>query len=391
MKTLINDTNAELRIITPNDGYHYFFAYYDMRATGTGENTRHLCHRVKFIDRIPTVDDVCEIGYLEDGSFVKIAETTAWNFQQGAMLQYHPYLDHTVYYNVYENGAFSTVTYNFKTGEKKYTDRATACISPDGKWGLAINFGRIFAFRPGYGYAGFVDEGADVNAPADDGIFLTNMETGKSELLISYDKLAPIGGFSPDRKVLVNHITFAPNSDRFVMLLRDFPDPDAVKPKWSTSLVIGDRAGSFHTVLPCGFASHYYWVSDEELLIYCKVEDKNGMYLINVLTGAWKRYDAPFLGDGSAMRDIHCSISPDGNYIIGDSYPFDGYRQLLAYSLKTDTMRCLARSYSPPDIRDDFRCDLHARFVWGGKYISFDTVHDHKREIAILSTDALDF
>ena len=115
------------------------------------------------------------------------------------------------------------------------------------------------------------------------------------------------------------------------------------------------------------------------------------MYLINVLTGAWKRYDAPFLGDGSAMRDIHCSISPDGNYIIGDSYPFDGYRQLLAYSLKTDTMRCLARSYSPPDIRDDFRCDLHARFVWGGKYISFDTVHDHKREIAILSTDALDF
>ena len=88
MEPLINCSNGTLDIITPDAGYHYFFAYYDMRATGkNGQNPRHLCHRVKFYDRLPTADDVCEISYLENGAFVKIAETTAWNFQQGAMLQ----------------------------------------------------------------------------------------------------------------------------------------------------------------------------------------------------------------------------------------------------------------------------------------------------------------
>ena len=391
METLINHTASEMKIITPDDGYHYFFAYYDMRATGTGRNPRHLCHRVTFIDRIPTAEDVCEIGYLKDGAFVKIAETTAWNFQQGAMLQYHPYLDDTVYYNVCEDGKFSTVTHNFKTGEKKYTDRATACISPDGKWGIAVNFGRIFDFRPGYGYAGFVDAGADVCAPADDGIFLTDMETGKSELIATYEQMAPISGLEEGKKVLINHITFSPNSDRYVMLFRSFPEPINGKLKWKTSLMVGDRAGNLHTVLPAGMFSHYYWKNDEELLIYCEIEGRYGMYLVNVLTGAWKRYDAPFFGDGSYVRDIHCSFSPDGNYIIGDSYPIDNYRQLLAYSLGSDTMRVLAESYSPLDIRGDFRCDLHARFAWGGSHITFDSVHNHKREIVCLASDCLNF
>ena len=170
MSEIISDFKDEIKIITPNDDYHYFFAYYDMRATGDGINGRHLAHRVKFMDRLPEADDMCELGYLEDGKFTKFAETTAWNFQQGAMLQYHPSKEDVVYYNVEENKKFSTVTHNIKTGEKSYTDMATACVSPDGKYGLSVNFGRIFAFRPGYGYAGFIDENADVNAPENDGI-----------------------------------------------------------------------------------------------------------------------------------------------------------------------------------------------------------------------------
>ncbi len=119
-----------------------FFAYYDMRATG--KNGKHLAHRVQFIDRLPTAYDVAEIGYLDNGEFIKIAETTAWNFQQGAMLQYHPFLENTVYYNVCKNGKFSTVTHNFETGKKSYTD----------------------------------------------------MQSGKSTLLINYKALGPIAGFS---------------------------------------------------------------------------------------------------------------------------------------------------------------------------------------------------
>ena len=39
----------------------------------------------------------------------------------------------------------------------------------------------------------------------------------------------------------------------------------------------------------------------------------------------------------------------------------------------------------------DVRCDLHASFVWGGKYISFDTTHNGRRDIAVLPSAVLDF
>ena len=83
MENIINGIATDAKIITPQDDHHYFFAYYDMRATG--ENGKHLCHRVPFFDRNPNADDVAELGYLDDGKFIKFAETTAWNFQQGAM------------------------------------------------------------------------------------------------------------------------------------------------------------------------------------------------------------------------------------------------------------------------------------------------------------------
>lgn len=376
----------EVEIITPNDGAHYFFAYYDMRATGL--NGKHLAHRVPFMDRIPNVEDVAEVGYLEDGKFYKIGETTAWNFQQGAMLQYHPFLENTVYYNVCENGKFSTVTHNFVTGEKKYTDRATACVSHDGKWGMAVDFGRIYAFRPGYGYAGFVDQNADVNHPENDGAYLVDMETGKSKLIINYKDLGTIAGFDEDKKILINHITFNRTSDRFVMLVRNFP---AKGVKWSTSMVISDLEGNCYTVLKNTYISHYDWINDKEIIAHCTIEEKKSMYKINVEAKTWVEYDMPYFYIEGCNPDIHCNISPDGNYIIGDGYDFKGYRALMAYSLKTGKERMLLKVKTLKPTTVDSRCDLHARFVWGGKAISFDTTHNDKREIALISPKALAF
>lgn len=388
MKEFISDYYDSCKILTPDDNAHYFFAYYDMRATG--KSGKHLCHRVSFMDRLQEPDDVCELGYLENGQFFKFAETTAWNFQQGAMLQYHPVKENTVYYNVCENGQYMTVTHNYLTGEKKYTDRATACVSPDGKWGLGVNFGRIFAFRPGYGYAGFVDENEAVNAPSDDGVFLVDMESGSSRQIVSYADLAPIAGFAPDQKILINHITFNTTSDRFLMLVRNFMTPE--HPDWSSSLVIADLQGNCRAVLQNTYFSHYLWLSHKDLLAHCTVEgDKKSMYVIDVDTGKWVEYDMPYF-HGKHNPDIHCNMSPDGKYVIGDGYPIDGYRYLMAYSIETGKSRELLRvkTVTPNDITD-IRTDPHARFVWGGQYVTFDTTHNGKRQVAQIDLRALDF
>ena len=389
MEEFISEYYKGCNIITPNDGAHYFFGYYDMRATNVAG--RHLCHRVQFCDRLPTAEDVCEVGYLENGSFFKIGETTAWNFQQGAMLQYHPTREDTVYYNVCENGRFQTVTHNFVSGEKKYADRAVACVSPDGRYGLAVSFGRIFDFRAGYGYAGFADAYASVNAPAEDGVFLVDMETGTSRLLCSYEKLAPVSGFDgASTKLLVNHITFNTSSDRYVMLLRNFRTEES--PWWLTSMMVGDLEGNVKTVLPKTYVSHYFWTDTDKILAHCTVEgEKKGMYEVNVDTGTWTEYDMPYFY-GEYNTDIHCNLSPCKKYIIGDGYPIDGYRYLMAYSLQTKTSRELLRvKTETPNGNWDIRCDLHARFVWDGTEISFDTVHNGRREIAVIPTEHLNF
>lgn len=364
-----------------------------MRATG--ESGKHLCHRVPFFDRIPTADDVSELGYLDNGKFVKFAETTAWNFQQGAMLQYHPYLEDTVYYNVCEDGNFMAVTHNIVTGEKKYADRATASISPDGKWGLGVNFGRIFAFRAGYGYAGFEDKYADVNAPAEDGVFLVDMDTGNSRQIVSYDKLGPVAGFPESDKIFINHITFNTESSEFLMLVRNFPAEN--RRGWSTSPVVSDLEGNLRAVLKNTYFSHYHWKNGQELVAHCTVNDRMSMYLINTVSGEATEYYMPYFEERLANKrnsDIHCCFSPDGHYIIGDGYyaNADPYRHLLAYSLRTGESRVLLSAFDDgPDKWGDVRCDLHARFVWGGSHISFDTACNGKREIALISADVLDF
>jgi hypothetical protein len=70
---------------------HYFYGYYDNPAWNKSEK-HHLCHRVKFWDRLPTRDDVAELGLIDMDSkvYIPLAETTAWNFQQGTMLQWNP-------------------------------------------------------------------------------------------------------------------------------------------------------------------------------------------------------------------------------------------------------------------------------------------------------------
>lgn len=385
MENFISEYPMEHRFLTPEDGAQYFFGYYDMLADdGSG---RHLCHRVQFANRLPTAQDIAEIGYLKNRKFVPFAETTAWNFQQGAMLEYHPSEPNTVFYNTVRHGNFVTAIHNFKTGSLRFSDRPAACHSPDGKWGLSVNFGRIFDFRQGYGYAGMPDPDSGIAAPADDGIFLIDFVSGTSELLFSLSFLAPLSGFGAGEKLLVNHITFSPDNNRFLFLLRNFPSSG--KP-WLTSLFVADRSGDVRAVLRATYVSHYYWLNSEEVVAHCTtVGQKKSMYRLNVVTGEATEYGMPYF-DRFPNGDIHCRLSPDGKRIIGDGYEFGGYRRVMEYDPATGNSRELFAARSPRPANLDIRCDLHVRCIGNG-WISYDTTERGIREIAAVKYESGDF
>lgn len=391
------DKKFDVRVITPNDGYHYFFGYYDLNAYH--ENGKyHLANRVKFMDRLPTKDDICELGYidLETKEFTKFAETTAWNFQQGTLMSYNKANYDEVFYNV-RGGEYDyqTCIHNLKTGEKRYTDRACANISQDGKLGLAVNFNRIYDFCPGYGYSDVRDKWYDVPQPDDDGIYLVDMETGKSKMIISIAQVLrefPNEVF-PNAKFVVNHITFNPSGDRFLFLYINFRDEN--NPDWKTTLITSDLEGNMYELIHNGFVSHYHWKNDIQVMFYCECDGIRGVHLLDDMSKNYITYADPDLTFDNRVipdkhNDIHCIYSPNQRYFIGDGYPRpDHCRHIYLYDTVTDKCEIILKDYSvePPVV--DIRCDLHDRWNVKGDKISFDSTRNGRREICEIDVSSL--
>lgn len=373
------------RIITPDDGYHYFFGYYDLQPWDT-TGRYHLTHRTTFMDRLPEASDVVELGAIdmETGAFVKWSETTAWNFQQGAMLRWYKDDEHIVY-NVFDGAGYRTEIKNIATGDVRRLPMAFADISADGKYAVCINFPRIYDFRPGYGYSGIKDIYAEVNAPDNDGVWLMDMESGECKLIITYQQIKeqfPQVPYS-DGKLLVNHITFNPSGNRFLFLLRNFPTEGQ---KWNTMLITSDLEGNMYKLTDYCVNSHYHWKNDREILIVSSATTENPiycMYLFEDMTDKVERLPEP-----NPFMDIHCLYSPDRRYILGDGYPDrDNNRILWLFDTASNEMIRVLASKTVIPTCIDIRCDLHARWSRDGQYVTYDSTHTGKRTICMVKVE----
>lgn len=366
---------CDVKVIT-NASEHYFFGYYDLQPYDSKEQ-RHLCHKVKFMNRLPTIEDVCELGYIElsTGEFIKLAETTAWNFQQGAMLQWYNG-DENIAYNVRTEKGFGTEIKNIITGETRLLPLATANISQNGNYGLCVNMSRIYDFRPGYGYSDKPDRFYSINAPVEDGVFLMNMQTGKYKQIISYKDIIERFPEQPysNCKLVINHITFNPSGNRFLFLLRNFSGEGI---GWKTQLITSDLEGNMCLLSDYIFNSHYHWKNDEQILIVTSHSglEKMNLCLRNDFSGNTILYDLPEL-----HKDIHCLYSPNKKYILGDGYPDnEKYRSLWLFDPEKNEIKRLLKVYSYTGDIIDIRCDLHARWNRKGNKVSFDSNHTGNR------------
>ncbi|MCQ2387156.1 MAG: hypothetical protein MJ066_01750 [Clostridia bacterium] len=375
-------SKVPVEVITPEDNYNYFFGYYDLQPFDK-KSERHLTHRTSFCERMQTEKDIVEIGYItiKDKTFHKITESRAWNFQQGTLLQW--YDDDSIIYNDYRNGDYCSVIKNITTGAEKIICKPLAHVSADRKWGLSINFPRVYDFRPGYGYCNTKDKYYDVFAPEEDGIFLVDIEKNTAKLIVNYKQLKETFPEKPfaDMKIVVNHITFNPSASRFLFLLRNFPEEGK---KWGTILVTCDRDGkNMRNLTNYEVNSHYHWKNDEEIIIYSGLP-KWGIYFMNDKTG-----ERSYLNDDLVnYDDIHCIYSPDRTCFIGDGYPDkEDYRHIFLYDFESKKSTEILKIYSEPVCTTDIRCDLHNRFNLEGNLVSFDSYHSGRREICLFKFD----
>ncbi|MFP4026495.1 MAG: hypothetical protein ACLFWL_01740 [Candidatus Brocadiia bacterium] len=360
---------------------HHFFGYYDKFPWDeTGRYVLSL--KTEFIDRPPSAEDRAIIGLIDterDNEWIPVTHTHAWNWQQGAMLQWLPGGNgREVVYNARRDDEFVGVIHDTASGERKILPRPIYALSRDGKWAVSVNFSRIHVCRPGYGYAGVPDPWAEEAAPAEDGIYLMNMETGEHRFVISIEQMAsrdPRPGMD-NAKHYFNHLQFNSDGSRFLFLHRWRKEEGR-----ETRLYTASPGGSdIYCVADEGMVSHFDWRDDKHILAWARQKEHgDAFYLFHDQTT-----EKEVIGRETLTCDGHCSYSPDRAWILTDSYPDkERMRALMLYDPDRDLRVDIGRFYAPPELDGEIRCDLHPRWNRDGTKICFDSVHEDHRQLYV--------
>lgn len=388
----------------------HFFGYYD-KSPWRGEMV--LAHKSSLTGRLPVTGERVDIGLLsEEKRFEAISQSSAWNFQQGSMLQWMPGSADEIAYNDIVNGSPVGVRLNICNGSRVTYDRPFAAISSASRQALSINFGRLTLLKPEYGYAGLVDTFANDPCPSEDGIWLVDMDSGRSSLLLSVREIAAVGVESVAAgHHYVNHVMYSQGGRRFCFLHR-YVNAAGTQ---NTRLLVCNADGSDLKVLMTGMASHFGWRGDRQLLAWASprklLQQATGRGLISrlpvgaVLRRAYRLFGKPAafksavmkdrylifdvedgtmrtVGKGALNSDGHCSFSPDGEWFVTDTYPDKtGKASVFLGNIERDEFIKVAEFVMPPELDGEIRCDLHPRWHSSLPYICVDAADSNGRQM----------
>lgn len=376
-----NIVNESVVRVTDGSG-HYFFGYYDKSPWDTSGRWI-LGMRVGFMGHAPDGTEVAEVGLIDTESeyaWRPFAETRAWNWQQGCMLQWlGGHGAGEVIFNDREGDQFVARIVNPWTGQSRTLSRPVYAVDPLGRHAVSVNFSRLHHQRPGYGYAGVEDRWKKDAEPQDDGLYFLDLSSGESRLILSIAQAAAYQRKSEfDQKIhRFNHIQFNRSGDRFAFLHRYQTGPGSGH---RTRLMeLGVQGEGLRCVSDHDMISHYDWNHRGEILAWARRHGVGDHYYLFSGDG-----EPEVIGESLFEDDGHCSFSPDDQWMLTDSYPDErSHRSLMLYHFKDRRRVDLGSFYSMP-LLDEIRCDLHPRWSRDGKRICFDSTHEGSRQMYVL-------
>ena len=387
--------------LTPQEG-HYAFGYYD-RCPWDSTNTYHLAVNFPQQQHLPEPGEKATVGYIHRGTkeFIPAAETEAWCHQQGSMTLWLKHQPDSFVYNDFEqrDDEWIPLARIYDTAQKKVTgqyDIPVYVLSKDGKWGVSLNFSRIP--RRGYSYARApLPENYAAPNLDEDGLFLIDMESGKSNLIASYRQMMAIHPIPYDLEgcyLWLNHPSFNSDGSRVMVLFRhqriDWEDHYTGRgAPWRTYIYTMNHDGSdLRCALPDmywrnGGISHQLWGrTPREILVDANWCDRGHQYV--VFDERSHPVQAVKISDGMGPAG-HLIFSPDNQWLVADTYANKEHIQLLGLvNVATGELQELGRFNHPPENARDLRCDLHPRWSADGSLLTVDTIHDGDRKIYML-------
>lgn len=94
------------------------------------------------------------------------------------------------------------------------------------------------------------------------------------------------------------------------------------------------------------------------------------------------------LGKGLLDYDGHGTFSPDGKWMITDTYPTKNREQkIYLMDMKSEAILPLGRFYQPDEYTKGWRCDIHCRWSPHGDMVGFNSTHSGSRQVYIIKFD----
>ncbi len=368
---------------------HHFFGYYGISPWNRA-GTHMVCLESDFQDHLPKPEEAAGIGLVDvtTGAFRKLTETRAWNFQQGAMLHWNPLQpDSEFLFNERDGDQIISAAYHLKTGGRRTLPRAINGVSRNGRHALCLTYGRLTRLRPVVGYIGAQDPNPDTAHPANDGVYVMDLTTGKAKLVVSiaevYERLVPRHPELKERHMWFNHTVFNKSATRFFFLARCWTPEKRLESAMFTCNLDGT---GLREVIPFGKSvSHFEWRNDREILATFRPD--GDVYRHMLFTDGESDYK--IIGDGFLEGDGHCSFAPDEQWIVTDRNVSDPpSKSLMTYNIATRQGLQLGSfpMKSKQFLGGDLRCDLHPRWNRAGNAICIDALdtRDWTRQLHII-------
>jgi hypothetical protein len=345
--------------------------------------------RYMLLHRLPRANSpVVEICLRDSvlGTLRPIAETSAWNFQQGSMAQW-AIVDGTdrVCFNDLVEGRLVCRTL-FREGEEHRSALPLQALHPKAHEALAINYRRLWRLRPEYGYDTPCENLSPDQPLREDGIWRMQFPQGSAQLIVTLEDLASRlpAAQREGAQHKVNHALYSPSGSRFVFMHRWL----GAQGKRSRLYCADADTGDLRLLLDHGMVSHYAWRDEHVLLVWARtLEEGDRYYLLDVDTGARSVLGRDVLdrhGDG------HPAFAPGGRWLVTDTYPDRSrMRHLLLHDLQDGRVIEVASLFSPLRFDGIVRCDLHPRWSPDGTAISVDSAHEGARRSYVVDVRAL--
>jgi len=380
-----NESNVptfKVRTLTSGPKNH-FFGYYGMSPWNKSQ--RYIvCLESDFHDRLPKADESAAFGLvdIETGSFKKVGETRAWNLQQGAMLHWNPLNPETeVIFNDRKKGELVSAILNVETGEKRFLPRPISTVSRNSKFALSLTYGRLTRLRRVVGYEGAVDPNPSDAHPDSDGVFLIDLETGETKLIVSIDEVyqhaVKVYPVLEGNHMWFNHTVFNKSNKRLLFLARFWNQEGRLDTAMYTVNIDGS---DLRQATPWGaMVSHFDWRNDIEIIAtFTLGDDKTKNHYL--FTDGKHNYQR--VGEGFIVGDGHCTFSPDQNWLASDGSVAFGIKgkynvnSLEIYNVVDNYGVFLAmfNMKEKKNISGDLRCDLHPRWNRTGDKICVDAL-----------------